>query len=94
MAYGNGNRGAREGGRFASKRYSRSMKRYSTLYSSLKTVRGAAKVKTSGDRSYSSKAITYRAGSPYFAYDGRRRALKSIESFKVYRGELQIIFKR
>ena len=94
MAYGNGNKGTGDVRRFSSKRYSRSMKRYSALYSNLDTSRGAAKVKTSGDRSYVNQSIVYRKGSPYFSYGSRRYALKTIESFSVHRGSLQIIFKR
>ena len=94
MAYGNGNKGTGDVRRFANKRYSRSMKRYSTLYSNLEASRGVAKVKTSGDRSYTSQSIVYRKGSPYFSYGSRRYALKTIESFSVYRKALQIIFKR
>jgi hypothetical protein len=94
MAYGNGNKGTGESRKFSNKRYARSMKRYSTLYSNLTSSRGAAKVKTSGDRSYVNQTISFRVGSPYFVYRSSRYALKAIESFQVYRGALQIIFKR
>ena len=94
MAYGNGNKGTGEARKFSNKRYARSMKRYSTLYSNLTSARGTAHVKTSGDRSYVRQTISFREGAPYFVYGSRRYSLKSIESFRVYRRALQIIFKR
>jgi hypothetical protein len=94
MAYGNGYKGSGESRRIMCKRKGRNMKRYSNLYTELISTRGAISVKTDGDRSYTRQTATYRSGGSYITYNNRRYSLKSIKSFKVYRGDLQIIFKR